>query len=179
MQINQLDPIDLSSLGLGILTISDTRTQAEDKSGNWLEEAASGAGHRVVARDLVRDDIYAIRAVVSAWIANPEVQAIITTGGTGFTGRDSTPEAVEVLFDKQIEGFGELFRMLSWEEIGASTIQSRACGGLANGTLIFVLPGSSNAVRTAWEKILCHQLNIDFKPCNFAELIPRFLEHRS
>ena len=163
-------------LTCAILTVSDTRTEADDKSGQYLVDAVSQAGHTVHARSIVKDDIYAIRALVSEWIASPDVQVVITTGGTGFTGRDSTPEALEVLFDKTIDGFGELFRVLSFDEIGSSTIQSRALGGLANATLIFALPGSSNAVRTAWEKILINQLDIEFKPCNFAELIPRFLE---
>jgi molybdenum cofactor biosynthesis protein B len=117
-----------------------------------------------------------MRASVSAWIADPNVQVVVTTGGTGFTGRDSTPEALTPLFDKHIEGFGELFRQLSYDDIGTSTIQSRAVGGIANGTLIFSLPGSSGAVTLGWEKILHNQLDIDFRPCNFAELIPRFLE---
>ena len=166
----------MSGLRCAILTVSDTRSLADDKSGNYLCEAASAEGHEIADRALVKDDVYAIRAQVSNWIASEEVQVIITTGGTGFTGRDSTPEALTVLFDKHIEGFGELFRQISYEEIGASTIQSRAVGGLANGTLIFALPGSSNAVRTGWEKILRNQLDIDFRPCNFAELIPRFME---
>ena len=131
----------------------------------------------MIDRALVRDDVYAIRAQVSQWIADTKVQVVIATGGTGFTGRDSTPEALLPLFDKQIEGFGELFRQLSYADIGTSTIQSRAVGGLANGTLIFSLPGSSGAVTLGWEKILHNQLDIDFRPCNFAELIPRFLEH--
>jgi molybdenum cofactor biosynthesis protein B len=133
-------------------------------------------GHRVADRCLVRDDIYAIRAVVSAWIADAEIDAVITTGGTGFTGRDSTPEALLPLFDKTIVGFGELFRQVSYDEIGASTIQSRAVGGLANATLIFALPGSSNAVRTGWDKVLHHQLDSTFRPCNLVELIPRSRE---
>ena len=130
----------------------------------------------MVDRALVHDDVYAIRAKASQWIADTNIQVIITTGGTGFTGRDSTPEALLPLFDKQIEGFGELFRQLSYADIGTSTIQSRAVGGLANGTLIFSLPGSSGAVTLGWEKILHNQLDINFRPCNFAELIPRFLE---
>ena len=169
-------PLGINGLTCAVLTISDTRTEADDKSGNWLAQAVTEAGHEVGDKNIVKDDIYAIRACVSNWIADPNIRVIITTGGTGFTGRDSTPEAVSVLFDKAIEGFGELFRQLSYDEIGSSTIQSRAIGGLANGTLIFVLPGSSNAVKTAWEKILINQLDIDFKPCNFAELIPRFME---
>ena len=151
----------------------------EDKSGSTLEQLATSAGHSVTDRQLVKDDIYAIRATTSQWIANENIQVIITTGGTGFTGRDSTPEALEPLFDKTIGGFGELFRQISFKEIGSSTIQSRALAGIANGTLIFSLPGSSNAVETAWQQILKNQLDIDFKPCNFAELIPRFREHRS
>ena len=164
------------NLSCALLTISDTRTLADDKSGNWLANAIGDAGHLLAAREIVKDDIYAIRAQVSVWIADPEIQVIISTGGTGFTGRDSTPEAVTVLFDKEISGFGELFRQLSYDEIGSSTIQSRAVAGLANATLVFSLPGSSNAVRTGWEKILINQLDVNFKPCNFAELIPRFSE---
>jgi molybdenum cofactor biosynthesis protein B len=160
-----------------VLTISDTRTLDDDKSGAWLAQALVEAGHVVVDRQIVRDDIYAIRALVSQWIADDEVQVVLTTGGTGFTGRDSTPEALKVLFDKEINGFGELFRQISFDEIGSSTIQSRAIAGLSNGTLIFALPGSSNAVKTGWEQILANQLDINFKPCNFAELIPRFREH--
>jgi len=165
-----------TALNCAVLTISDTRTRADDKSGDILSQALDEAGHRLAARDIVKDDVYAIRALLSKWIADEEVQVILTTGGTGFTGRDSTPEAASVLFDKHIHGFGELFRQLSYEEIGSSTIQSRAVGGLANGTLIFCLPGSSNAVRTGWDKIIRNQLDINFKPCNFAELIPRFKE---
>jgi molybdenum cofactor biosynthesis protein B len=166
----------MSGLSCAVLTISDTRSLEEDRSGALLVDFISAAGHDNAAREIVKDDIYEIRAVVSQWIAAPDINVVITTGGTGFTGRDSTPEAVSVLFDKEIEGFGELFRQISYDEIGTSTIQSRAVGGLANATLIFSLPGSSNAVRTAWEKILINQLDIDFRPCNFAELLPRFLE---
>ena len=163
-------------LYIAVLTISDSRSLADDKSGDLLANFIAADQHQLVDRALVRDDIYAIRAQVSQWIADAEVQVIITTGGTGFTGRDSTPEALLPLFDKQIEGFGELFRQLSYADIGTSTIQSRAIGGLANGTLIFSLPGSSGAVTLGWEKILHNQLDINFRPCNFAELIPRFLE---
>ena len=151
----------------------------EDQSGSTLEQLATSAGHSISDRQLVKDDIYAIRATTSQWIADENIQVIITTGGTGFTGRDSTPEALEPLLDKTIDGFGELFRQISFKEIGSSTIQSRALAGIANGTLIFSLPGSSNAVETAWQQILKNQLDIDFTPCNFAELIPRFREHRS
>lgn len=163
-------------LNIAVLTISDSRTKADDKSGALLKEQASGAGHKVVAREIVPDDVYQMRAIFSRWIADPGVQVILTTGGTGITGRDSTPEAIAPLLDKQIEGFGELFRSLSFEEIGASTVQSRAIAGLANGTFIFCLPGSSGACRTAWDKILQPQLDHRTRPCNFAQLIPRLLE---
>lgn len=166
----------MTSLNCALLTISDTRTFADDKSGAYLADALSEAGHKLGDRQICRDDIYAIRALASSWIAEPDVQVILTSGGTGVTGRDSTPEAIAPLLDKEISGFGELFRQISYDDIGSSTIQSRALGGLANGTLIFCLPGSSNAARTGWEKILRNQLDINFKPCNFAELIPRFSE---
>jgi molybdopterin adenylyltransferase len=164
------------ALKIAVLTVSDSRTPADDKSGDTLQGLAEGAGHRVVAREIVRDDVYQMRAVLSGWIADPGVQVILSTGGTGITGRDSTPEAVAPLLDKEIEGFGELFRALSYPEIGASTIQSRACAGLANGTFIFCLPGSSGACRTAWDQILKAQLDHSTRPCNFAQLIPRLLE---
>ena len=167
---------DLSSLRCALLTISDTRSLADDASGDILQELITGDGHRLTERALVRDDIYAVRAQVSQWIADPAIAVVITTGGTGFTGRDSTPEALLPLFDKVIDGFGELFRQLSFDEIGPSTIQSRCVGGIANATLIFALPGSKNAVRTGWEKLLRQQLDVNAKPCNFAELIPRFQE---
>lgn len=166
----------MPNIRVAVLTISDSRTLDDDKSGDLLTTFIRADEHHLVGRELVRDDIYAIRAQVSQWIADPDVQVVVTTGGTGFTGRDSTPEALKPLMDKQIEGFGELFRQLSYEDIGTSTIQSRALGGIANGTLIFSLPGSSGAVALGWEKILRNQLDINFRPCNFAELIPRFLE---
>ena len=166
----------MPNLRVAVLTISDSRTLADDKSGDLLAEFVAADQHSLVDRQLVPDDVYAMRASVSAWIADPNVQVVVTTGCTGFTGRDSTPEALTPLFDKHIEGFGELFRQLSYDDIGTSTIQSRAVGGIANGTLIFSLPGSSGAVTLGWEKILHNQLDIDFRPCNFAELIPRFLE---
>ena len=166
----------MPNLICAILTISDTRTLADDTSGNLLRDFMLADQHKIAAREIVRDDIYAIRAMVSNWIADEDINVIVTTGGTGFTGRDSTPEALTPLFDKHIEGFGELFRQISYTEIGTSTIQSRALGGLANGTLIFSLPGSSGAVSTGWNKILHTQLDINFRPCNFAELIPRFAE---
>jgi molybdenum cofactor biosynthesis protein B len=166
----------MTALNCAVLTISDSRTLKEDTSGALLAELIGADGHNLADRNLVRDDVYQVRAVVSAWIANPEIQVVVSTGGTGFTGRDSTPEALIPLFDKTIDGFGELFRQVSYEEIGASTIQSRCVGGLANATLIFALPGSSNAVRTGWEQILRPQLDINTRPCNFVELIPRLLE---
>ncbi len=167
---------EFKPLNLCILTVSDTRTEADDKSGHSLKDFASEAGHKIYQKKIVKDDIYQIRAVVSQWIADPEVHVVISTGGTGVTGRDGTPEAMLPLLDKQIEGFGEIFRNISFEEIGTSTIQSRCLAGVANGTYIFSLPGSSGACRTAWNNILKHQLDIRTRPCNFAELIPRLLE---
>ncbi|QGU32434.1 molybdenum cofactor biosynthesis protein B [Thermochromatium tepidum] len=163
-------------LRLAILTVSDSRDEAQDTSGQLLRERAEADGHAVVAREIVRDDVYQLRAVVSRWIADPEIEVILTTGGTGITGRDSTPEAIVPLLDKQVEGFGELFRQVSFEEIGAAALQSRAFAGLANGTFVFCLPGSTGACRTAWERILKPQLDIRTRPCNFAQLIPRLLE---
>jgi molybdenum cofactor biosynthesis protein B len=163
-------------LNIAVLTISDSRGMAEDKSGALLRDQAVAAGHWVVAREIVPDDIYRMRAVFSRWIADPEIQVVLSTGGTGVTGRDSTPEAIAPLLDKRIEGFGELFRALSREEIGISSIQSRALAGLANGTFIFCLPGSSGACRTAWEGILEPQLDHRTRPCNFAQLIKRLQE---
>ncbi len=155
------------SLNICVLTVSDTRTLATDTSGQKLQDLLMDAGHQLIFRELVIDDVYQIRATVSAWIAAPEVQVILLTGGTGFTGRDSTPEAVRPLLDKEITGFGELFRQVSLEDVGTSTIQSRALGGLANRTLIFCLPGSTNACETAWKKILQTQLDSRTRPCNF------------
>ena len=163
-------------LAIAVLTVSDTRTLADDASGQTLVERLSSAGHRLVDRNLVSDDIYRIRAVVSGWIADPNVQVVLITGGTGMTGRDSTPEAIRPLLDKEINGFGELFRMLSWEEIGTSTLQSRALAGLANATFIFCLPGSTGACRTGWDRILQAQLDIRTHPCNLVELLPRLRE---
>ncbi|MBF7052390.1 molybdenum cofactor biosynthesis protein B [Halomonas sp. KAO] len=158
-------------LTVAVLTVSDTRTEESDRSGQALVERLERTGHRLADKHIVRDDIYQIRAVVAAWIADPDIQVVLTTGGTGFTGRDSTPEAVSVLMDKRIEGFGELFRQLSWQEIGSSTVQSRCLAGLANGTVIFCLPGSTGACRTAWDGILAEQLDSRHKPCNFANLV--------
>ncbi len=159
------------ALGVAVLTISDTRTRANDTSGDFLAEAAVSAGHEVRARHIVQDDVYQIRAVVSLWIADPAIDAILLTGGTGFSGRDSTPEAVAPLFDKSIEGFGELFRQLSHQEIGTSTIQSRALAGFANKTVIFCMPGSTGACRTAWNGIVREQLDATHRPCNFVGVL--------
>ncbi len=163
-------------LAIAVLTVSDTRTEDDDTSGRILVERLTAAGHRLADRAIVPDNIYRIRAVVSGWIADPAVAVVLITGGTGMTGRDSTPEAVRPLLDKEITGFGELFRMLSWEEIGASTLQSRALGGLANATFVFCLPGSTGACRTGWDRILQAQLDARTQPCNFVELLPRLRE---
>jgi molybdenum cofactor biosynthesis protein B len=163
-------------LDVAILTVSDSRTEANDTSGHLLRDSVTAAGHRIAAKEISVDDLYQLRAIFSRWIADPGIRVIISTGGTGITGRDSTPEAVTPLFDKAIDGFGELFRQISFQDIGASTVQSRAVAGLANGTLIFCLPGSTGACRTAWEHILAAQLDSRTKPCNFAQLIARFSE---
>ena len=160
---------ELKPLNIALLTVSDTRGPDEDTSGQFLEDSVVEAGHRLVARRILPDDIYLVRALMSQWIADPEIHAAIITGGTGFHERDSTPEAVAPLLDKTIDGFGEEFRRLSASEIGTSTIQSRAFGGLANHTVIFCLPGSTGACRTAWEKIISSQLDADFRPCNFVK----------
>ncbi len=160
-----------TTLGVAVLTVSDTRSEANDTSGNYLVAALQEAGHQLLDKKIVIDDIYRIRAVLSQWIADTNVQAVLITGGTGFSGRDSTPEAVSVLFDKSIDGFGELFRALSYDEIGTSTIQSRALAGLANNTVIFCMPGSTNACRTAWEKIIRSQLDSSYRPCNFVGVL--------
>lgn len=161
---------------LAILTISDTRTLAVDTSGQALVDLAEADGHRIVERLLVRDDIYRIRYEVSRWIIDPEVEAVICTGGTGLTGRDGTTEAVRPLLDREIEGFGELFRQLSFQTVGTSAIASRALGGVANGTFLFCLPGSTGACRDAWTDILTHQFNLEHHPCNLVELRPRLME---
>jgi molybdenum cofactor biosynthesis protein B len=161
----------MQALDIAVLTVSDTRGEAEDSSGKYLVDALTGAGHRLAEKCIVRDDIYQIRAVLSRWIADDSVDAVLVTGGTGFSGRDSTPEAVEPLFDKLIEGYGEVFRHLSLQEIGSSTIQSRAVGGLANNTVVFCIPGSTNACRTAWEGVIGDQLDSTYRPCNFVGVI--------
>jgi molybdopterin adenylyltransferase len=163
-------------LSLCVLTVSDSRTVADDSSGDYLAGALSEAGHHLAERALQPDDKYRLRAQVSQWIADPGVDGILVTGGTGFTGRDSTPEALLPLLDKPMPGFGELFRALSFEEIGTSTLQSRAFAGLANGTFLFALPGSTGACRTAWERIIRAQLDARTRPCNLAQLRPRLRE---
>ncbi len=165
-----------TALNIALLTVSDSRTLETDTSGAALEKLLVEAGHRLAARDLLPDDRYQLRARVSAWIADPGVQAVIISGGTGFTGRDNTPEAVLPLLDKVVDGFGELFRQISYQEIGTSTIQSRALAGLANGTLLFCVPGSTNACTTAWNGILREQLDSRHRPCNFVNLIHRYTE---
>jgi molybdopterin adenylyltransferase len=162
---------------IAVLTISDTRTEADDKSGRTLAELIQRDGHRLAARAIVRDEKAAIVGKLKAWIADPNVEVVISTGGTGVTGRDLTPEAFESVFEKRIDGFGELFRMLSWQKIGTSTMQSRAVGGVAGGTYLFALPGSPGACRDGWDDILRWQLDIRFRPCNLAELMPRLQEH--
>ena len=161
----------MSKLNIAVLTVSDTRNEETDKSGGYLVSALEEMGHILVEKKIVIDDIYKIRAIVSRWIAEEEAQVVLITGGTGFFGRDSTPEAIVPLLDKQMPGFGELFRQVSYEEIGSSTIQSRALAGMANNTLIFCLPGSTGACKTAWSKILKEQLSHDFRPCNFVGLL--------
>jgi molybdenum cofactor biosynthesis protein B len=162
---------------IAVLTVSDTRSLAEDRSGDTLAVRIAGAGHLLAARDIVTDDVEAIRAKVRAWIANPEIDVVITTGGTGFTGRDVTPEALEPLFEKRMDGFSEVFHRISYDKIGTSTIQSRATGGVAGATFIFVLPGSPGACKDAWDGILKAQLDYRHKPCNFVEIMPRLDEH--
>jgi len=164
------------ALDIALLTISDTRTSADDKSGATLRQLVTESGHRVVEQAIVADDTYAIRAIVSRWIAEPGVRAVITTGGTGLTGRDGTPEAVTPLLDKVIDGFGELFRSLSYETIGTSTMQSRALAGVANATFVFCLPGSTGACRDGWTQLIEPQLDYRTRPCNFVELMPRLNE---
>ena len=158
-------------LNIAVLTVSDTRTIETDTSGQYLVDSLNSAGHLLAARHIEVDDIYQLRAKVSEWIADPGIEVILVTGGTGFTSRDSTPEALEPLFDVSVTGFGELFRQLSYEEIGTSTVQSRAFAGIANNTLVCCMPGSTGACKTAWTGILTTQLDINYRPCNFAELI--------
>jgi len=170
------DAREFIPLNIAVLTVSDTRTEETDKSGALLVQRLDAAGHRLAEKRIVPDDVYRIRAVIAQWIAEDSVQVAISTGGTGVTGRDGTPEAIAPLLDKTIEGFGETFRMLSYEEIKTSTLQSRALAGVANGTYVFCLPGSSGACRSAWDRIIAAQLDYRTRPCNLVELIPRLLE---
>lgn len=164
-------------LGIAVLTVSDTRTLADDRSGDTLASRLEAAGHRLADRTIVPDDAGLIRSTVMGWVADPRVDAVITTGGTGFTGRDVTPEALEPLFTKRMEGFAAVFHALSFAKIGTSTIQSRVTAGLAGTTFVFVLPGSPSACRDAWDGILAHQLDYRTRPCNFVEIMPRLDEH--
>jgi molybdenum cofactor biosynthesis protein B len=174
-------PIDESRrfipVNIAVLTVSDTRGLAEDKSGQTLVDRLTAAGHRLADRAVVRDEQTAIVAQLRRWIADPGIEVVIATGGTGVTGRDVTPEAFESIYEKKIEGFGELFRWISFQKIASSTIQSRATGGVAGGTYLFALPGSPGACRDGWDEILRFQLDYRFKPCNFVELMPRLQEH--
>ncbi|WP_027158962.1 molybdenum cofactor biosynthesis protein B [Methylobacter luteus] len=163
-------------LNIAVLVVSDTRTDSNDISGKTLVERAQDAGHQVIEKKIVPDNIYQIRAAVSAWIADEGINAILTTGGTGVTGRDGTPEAVGPLLDKVLDGFGEIFRMLSYKDIKTSTIQSRAIAGVANATYVFCLPGSSGACRTAWDDLIKEQLDYRTRPCNLVQLMPRLME---
>ncbi|ARJ40682.1 molybdenum cofactor biosynthesis protein B [Pantoea alhagi] len=158
---------EFQALQVAVLTVSDRRDASDDTSGDYLREAVTEAGHQVRDHAIVADNLYRIRAVVSSWIASDDIQVILINGGTGFNSKNSTPEALLPLFDREIEGFGEVFRMLSWEEIGSSTLQSRAVAGLANQTLIFAMPGSTSACQTAWERIICEQLDARTRPCQF------------
>jgi molybdenum cofactor biosynthesis protein B len=164
-------------LGIAVLTVSDTRKLDDDKSGSTLAERIGGAGHRLAGRAIVTDDVEAIRAAVGRWIADPSVDVVVTSGGTGFTGRDVTPEALEPLFEKRMDGFSAVFHRISYDKIGTSTVQSRATAGIAGGTFVFVLPGSPGACRDAWDGILAHQLDYRSRPCNFVEILPRLDEH--
>ncbi len=170
------DNLEFIPLNIAVLTVSDSRTEADDVSGNTLVERLKKQGHQLYQKQIVADNLYQIRAQVSAWIADDDVNVILTTGGTGVTGRDGTPEAVEPLLDKKLDGFGEVFRMISWQTIKTSTMQSRAIAGVANGTYIFCLPGSSNACKTAWDELIKEQLDKRTKPCNLVQLMPRLRE---
>ena len=180
MSISRIDEsIAFRPLRIATLTVSDTRDRASDRSGDTLEEMIGLAGHMLAYREIATDDVDAIRAFVERWIADPDIDVIITTGGTGFTGRDITPNAVHPLFEKEIEGFSVVFHMLSFQSVGTSTIQSRACGGTANGTYIFCLPGSPGACRDAWNGILKWQLDNRHRPCNLADIMPRMKETKA
>ncbi|QRE76059.1 molybdenum cofactor biosynthesis protein B [Methylobacterium aquaticum] len=168
---------DFVPLSIAVLTVSDTRTEADDRSGDTLAERLAGAGHRLAARAIVPDEVEAIRSQVKAWAADPAVDVVITTGGTGFTGRDVTPEALEPLFEKRMDGFSAIFHRISYDKIGTSTLQSRATAGVVAATYVFVLPGSPGACRDAWDGILAAQLDYRHRPCNFVEIMPRLDEH--
>jgi len=167
---------DFIALTLCVLTVSDTRDALNDTSGDYLVQSLQAAGHRLAARALLPDDKYQLRALVAGWIADQAIDGVLVTGGTGFTGRDSTPEALEPLLDKHMPGFGELFRVISFDEIGTAALQSRAFAGLSNNTFVFALPGSTSACRTAWERIIRDQLDARTRPCNLATLRPRLLQ---
>lgn len=161
---------------IAVLTVSDTRTFSDDTSGDFLVQRIERAGHQLIDRRIVTDDVAQIQSIVKTWIDDPEINVVITTGGTGLTGRDVTPEAIKPLFEKEIDGFSTVFHMISFESVGVSTLQSRATAGLANGTVVFAVPGSSGGVKDAWDKVISHELNINQKPCNLVELMPRFQE---
>ena len=165
-------------IGIAVLTVSDTRSLADDKSGDTLVGRIEAAGHNVIARDIVHDEVEEIMTRLKTWIADPAIDVVISTGGTGVTGRDITPEAFAKVYEKEIPGFGELFRMLSYQKVGTSTIQSRATAGVAGGTYLFAVPGSPGACRDAWDDILVHQLDYRHQPCNFVELMPRLIERQ-
>lgn len=171
------EEIPFVAINIAVMTVSDTRTFEDDRSGDTLAERLQTAGHTLADRAIVKDDTVSIVAQLRDWIANPDIDAVISTGGTGVTGRDVTPEAFHEVYEKEVTGFGELFRMLSYQKIGTSTIQSRATAGVAGGTYLFALPGSTGAVKDAWDDILLYQLDIRHKPCNFVELMPRLQEH--
>lgn len=170
------ESIEFQPLNIAVLTVSDSRTAADDKSGDILAERVNGGGHFLADRAIVKDEIPAIIGQLNIWIKDPMIEVVISTGGTGVTGRDVTPEAFAQVYEKEIAGFGELFRMLSYQLIGTSTVQSRATAGVAGGTYLFALPGSPGACKDGWDQILVHQLDIRYRPCNFAEMMPRLQE---
>lgn len=172
------DSKEFTPLNIAALTVSDTRTRADDTSGDVLQSRIEAAGHHCAARAILRDDIPSVRAQIKNWAFDRQIDVVISTGGTGLTGRDITPEAIRPLFDKEIDGFAAVFHRVSYDNIGLSTLQSRACAGLINGTIIFALPGSNGAVKDGWDKVICDQLDSRYRPCNFVENMPRFLEHK-
>lgn len=170
------DKLELKPVRAAILTVSDSRTSSNDTSGDLLQQRIETAGHIVAAREIIRDDIDMIRNIVTRWIEDPKVDVIVSTGGTGLTGRDVTPEAIRPLLEKEIDGFSVIFHQVSFESVGLSTLQSRACAGVANGTFVFCLPGSNGAVKDGWDKVISHQLDSRYRPCNLVELMPRLSE---